>query len=111
MADTKTTKIEVRAKVERGYRAIGMHFPPVEWTEVDATDEQLAAMAEEPANFLEYRLKGGEVVTNRQDGVKYETGKQEPVAAVTLSDGKAVDPYDPKSAGVDVPNTGNQKRR
>lgn len=107
-----STKIEVRAKTEKGYRAIGQHFPPIDWTPVEATEEQLAQLAMEPFQFLEYRLEGGAVFTNQQPGVKMELGKQEPVAAVTL-EGKAVDPYDPKSAdAVEVAvNTGKQNRR
>ena len=51
----KTTRIEVRAKTERGYRALGVYFPAIEWTAVDATDADMAALSEEPVQFIEFR--------------------------------------------------------
>ena len=33
-----------------------MLFPAHEWTEIDATDEDLAALKEEPSNFIEFRV-------------------------------------------------------
>lgn len=52
-------RVEIRSKSDRGYRVLGMsHLFGAQFEEVEITDEQLAALAEEPSQFVEYRVIG-----------------------------------------------------
>jgi len=60
-------RVAIRSKAERGYRVLGMsQLFGAEFEEVEITDEQLAALAEEPAQFVEFRVVG-KLATGRQD--------------------------------------------
>lgn len=69
-------RVEIRSKAERGYRVLGMsQLFGAQFEEIEITDEQLAALAEEPAQFVEFRVLG-KAVTGRQDVADAVTAEQ-----------------------------------
>lgn len=69
-------RVEIRSKSDRGYRVLGMsHLFGAQFEEIEITDGQLAALAEEPSQFVEFRVLG-KAVTGRQDAADAVTAEQ-----------------------------------
>lgn len=69
-------RVEIRAKTTRGYRVLGLgQLFTSDFSEIEITDGQLAALAEEPSQFVEFRVLG-KAVTGRQDVADTVTAEQ-----------------------------------
>lgn len=69
-------RVEIRSRSERGYRVLGLsRLFGLEFEEIEITDEQLAELEAEPAQFVEFRV-AGKLNTGRQDVSDAVTAEQ-----------------------------------